>query len=70
MVIAYVTTAQAYVDYNCYSAIKKTDHLNFDFTKRLPTPSILIAQERSMAYSKACFLSYKMRYHLNPKLLS
>ena len=28
-----------------YSAIeKKTDHLNFDFTKTLPTASILIAQ--------------------------
>ena len=28
----------------CIVRLKKTDHLNFDFTKTLPTPSILIAQ--------------------------
>ena len=50
--------------------LKKMDHLNFDFTKTLPTASILIAQQRAMAYSKACFLTYKMRYHLNLKLLT
>ena len=44
---------------------KKTGHLNFDFTKTLPTPSIFIAQQQAMVYSKACFLSCKMRYHLN-----
>ena len=54
------------LDLQCW---KKNGHLKFDFTKTLLTPSISIAQWRAMAYSKACFLSYKMRYHLNLKLL-
>ena len=32
-----------------------------------PKSSVLLVQWRVMAYSKACFLSYKMRYHLLSK---
>ena len=52
---------------NCWP---KKRPLNFDFTKTLPTSSVLVAQRRFMAYSKACFLSYKMCYDFNLKLLS
>ena len=57
--------------YKTYTGLaKKTGHLNFIFAKTLPGHHFLIAQWRAMAYSKACFLSYKMCYHLNLKLLT
>ena len=52
-----------------FSALKKTNNLNFDFTQTPLTPSVLMAQWWAMAYSKVRFLSYKMRYHLALELL-
>ena len=48
-----------------HSWTKVLPPLNSVFIQTLLTPSALLAQQQVIAYSKACFLSYKMRYHLN-----